>query len=107
MKRLILSLMMVLLLPALVSAYCSSPSAPDPPGTYERPDKPSVPYCINTFSNTHTCSQWEIDSYKSALQQYKYDVEDYIRKLQNYVDEANDFVNEAVDYANCEIRNID
>lgn len=97
----------LLILPAKVLAYCSTPSAPNPPSTFHRPSKPSAPYCVNTFSNTHTCSQWEINNYKSELQQYRFNVEDYIRKLKNYVREANRFANETVSYANCEIRNIE
>lgn len=107
MKRLLMIPAILLLLPTFVSAYCYSPLAPQPPGSYTRPDKPSVPYCVNTYSNTHTCSEWEIDSYNSALEQYKYDVEEYIRKLKNYINEANNFVNEAVHYAKCEIRNLE
>jgi hypothetical protein len=96
-----------LIFPANVLAYCSEPTPPDPPSSYMRPTKPSAPYCVNTFSNTHTCDQWEVDSYNSALQQYRYEVEDYVRKLKNYVSEASSFASETVDYANCEIRNID
>ena len=95
------------ILPANVLAYCSNPTPPDPPSTYLRPTKPSVPYCVNTYSNTHTCDQWEIDSYNNDLERYKNDVEDYIRKLKGYVREANSFASETVDYANCEIRNLD
>ena len=93
--------------PAHLLAYCSTPTHPEPPSSYQRPTKPSTPYCVNTFSNTHTCSQWEIDSYNSDLEKYRYDIEDYIRKLKNYVSEASSFVNETVSYANCEIRNLD
>ncbi|MBT3509306.1 MAG: hypothetical protein HN472_07155 [Nitrospina sp.] len=94
-------------LPANALAYCSAPTPPDPPSSYQRPTKPSAPYCVNTYSNTHTCDQWEIDSYNNALRTYKYEVDDYIRKLKNYVSEASQFASETVDYANCEIRNLD
>ena len=94
-------------LPENVFAYCSDPFPPDPPSNYYRPTKPSTPYCVNTYSNTHTCDEWEIDSYNSQLRTYKNDVDDYIRRLKNYVSEASYFANEAVDYANCEIRGLD
>lgn len=96
-----------LFIPVEIFAFCSSPYAPEPPSTYQRPDKPTVPYCVNTFSNTHTCSEYEIASYNDALRQYQYDIEEYIRKLKNYVSEAEGFASGAVDYANCEIRNLD
>ena len=42
--------------------YCSAPSVP----YGGAPSKPSKPYCINEFSNTHTCDDWEIDSYNNV-----------------------------------------
>jgi len=92
--------------PAETFAFCSSPYAPEPPSTSMRPQKPMVPYCIDTFAKTHTCSDWEINSYNDARRQYKYEIEEYIRKLKNYVREAGEFASETVNYANCEIRNI-
>lgn len=90
-------------------AYCSEPSfyqtGPVAPGSYSKPD---VPFCLSTYSysGTHTCNDWEIDSYRD-------EVKDYVRKLQDYADEANDFANaailfanEAVDYAKCEAKEV-
>ncbi len=90
-------------------AYCSEPSfyqsAPDAPGSYSKPD---VPYCLSTYSysGTHTCDDWQINSYLD-------EVREYVRKLKNYADEANSFANtairfanEAVDYANCEAKEV-
>lgn len=88
-------------------AYCSDPSPPDKPYTSYRPVKPSLPYCADTYSNTHTCDQWEVDNYNDEIEQYNYDVEEYIRKLNNYINEANDFLSEVVDYGKCEVRNLD
>ncbi len=106
MKGVILVLAILLTLPSFAFGYCFAPDAPDPPFTSSKPTKPTAPYCVDTFTNTHTCDQWEVDSYNSALRQYKYDIEEYIRKLQEYVNEANDFANEALEYAKCEIRSI-
>ena len=91
-KFLIIFLMVV---PMNLYAYCSEPSAP-----YSKPSKPSVPYCVNEYSNTHTCDDWEIRSYNDDIDSYRYEVESYIDQLQQYV-------NDASDYANCEIRNLD
>lgn len=76
-------------------AYCMEPSAP-----YSKPDKPSVPFCVNEWAGTHTCSDWEIDDYNSQLRSYEYDVESYINQLNNYIDEA-------VAYAQCEVSNLE
>ena len=97
----------MLLMPEQSHAYCSEPSfyksAPDAPGSYS---KPNVPYCLSTYSysGTHTCDDWEINSYLD-------EVRDYVGKLRDYADEANNFANtairfanEAVDYANCEAK---
>ena len=85
----------LLLIPNLVMPFCSAPSAP----FGGAPSKPSKPYCIHEFSNTHTCSDYEIDSYNNALRNYKNDVERFVDNLQDYLRDAQDYVN-------CEIRNI-
>ena len=85
----------LLLIPNLVMAFCSAPSAP----FGGAPSKPSKPFCINEFSNTHTCSDYEIDSYNNSLRNYKNDVERFVDNLQDYLRDAQDYVN-------CEIRNI-
>tara|TARA_B100001027_G_scaffold192960_1_gene148019 strand:+ start:168 stop:416 length:249 start_codon:yes stop_codon:yes gene_type:complete len=81
--------------------------APSVPSSWSKPTKPSVPYCVNEWSNTHTCDDWTINSYNRDVENYRYEVESYQRELQYYVDEAQRFLNDAYDYANCEIRNLD
>ena len=90
-----------------VLAWCSEPMSPSAPSSYSKPSKPSVPFCVNEFSNTHTCDDWTINSYNSDLDRYRYEVDDYQRSLQSYVNDAEYFAREALDYANCEIRNLD
>ncbi len=89
------------------NSFCYAPSAPSTWSKPTKPTKPFVPFCVNEFSNTHTCDEWTINSYNSEvnyynsqLQSYSYEIDDYVRKLQNYV-------NDAQDYANCEIRSLD
>lgn len=79
-------------------AFCNEPNAPDPPGTFSKPD---VPYCLSEFSYSgkHSCESYEIDSYKS-------EVEDYVRELKNYASEAESYYSDAVEYANCEIQDV-
>ena len=88
-------------------AFCYEPSAPDAPSTFMKPDKPMTPFCVNEFTRTHTCDDWEINMWRSALQQYQYEVEDYVQKLKIYAEEASNFASAVVEYANCEIRNLD
>ena len=70
-----------------VLAYCMEPSAP-----YSKPDKPTVPFCVNEWAGTHTCSDWEIESYYSDIRNYNYEVESYVNDLQNYLYDAEDYV---------------
>lgn len=76
------------------SAFCSQPSPP-----MFKPTKPTVPWCVNEWNNTHTCSDWEIDSYNSDVRQYRNEVDRYITGLNTYLDDA-------VAYAECEIRDL-
>ena len=77
-------------------SYCFEPSAPS---SFSKPTKPSAPYCVNEYSRTHTCDDWEINSYNNDIEQYNYDVENYISKLNNYVQDAQE-------YARCEARSL-
>ena len=58
-----------------------------------------VPWCVNEWDNTHTCSDWEIDNYNYDIRNYNYEVDSYINELQNYLYEAEDYVR-------CEINNL-
>jgi|GEM_PF-1057931 len=94
------------LMPWLAYAYCSEPMAPSAPSSFGVPTKPTPPFCVNTITKTHTCSDWELQYYNSAIAMYNNEVDDYIRKLKNYVREASDFANEALAYAKCRINNL-
>jgi len=107
MKKLLGIIVLSLFIPTYALAWCSEPRAPSAPSTYSKPSKPSVPFCVNEFSNTHTCDDWTINSYNSDLDRYRYEVDDYQRSLQSFVNDAGDFAREALEYANCEIRNLD
>jgi|TARA_B110000879_G_C10893394_1_gene401549 hypothetical protein len=67
-------------------AYCSEPSF-----YMSTPGKPSVPYCVNEWDNTHTCDEWELQSYYNDMENYSSDVQEFINALNDYVSEASDF----------------
>ena len=90
MKYLISSVLSLFLSVNQLMAWCSEPSV----SYLYTPTKPSVPWCVNEWNNTHTCDEWEIDSYYSDIEAYNNDVEGFIYQLNNYVDEA-------VKYARC------
>ena len=92
MKKLLL---LLFLIPNLVMGYCSSPSVP----YGGAPSKPSAPYCVNEWNNTHTCDDWTIDSYQKDLRSYQYEVE-------RFIDDLQDYLRDAQDYVNCEIRSL-
>ena len=77
-------------------AWCSEPSA----FFITTPIKPSVPWCVNEWNNTHTCDEWEIQSYYNELENYRREVDIFINDLNNFVDEA-------VDYAKCRALELD
>ena len=79
----------------MAEAYCMEPSAPN-----FRPEKPLVPWCVNEYAGTHTCSEWEINDYYSSVSYYKSEVNNYIAQLNAYIDEA-------VEYAQCEVANLE
>ena len=95
MKNVVFVISALLMGVSTAQAYCYEPSPP-----MYRPSKPMTPFCVNEWNNTHTCDEWQINSYYSDLDQYRYEVENYINDLQRYVDDA-------VDYAQCEIRSLD
>ncbi|WP_333631824.1 hypothetical protein [Agrobacterium cavarae] len=96
MRRVVLLCAMFFSAPTLALAFCSQPygdvTLPDAPGSFH---KPSAPYCLSgyKFSGKHTCSDWEISSYKSEL-------EDYLDKLRTFANEAVNAANEAITFAN-------
>ena len=107
MKKLLVIVVFAMLYTDLALSFCYAPTAPSSWNRPTKPIKPSVPFCVNTWDNSHTCDDWtisnynnDVQSYNSALRSYSYDVDDYIRKLQSYV-------NDAQEYANCEVRNLD
>ncbi len=91
MKKLIF---LLLIIPSISFSFCDDPSPP-----WSKPSKPIVPWCVNEWDNTHTCSDWEIDSYNNDIEHYNYEVQNYANDLQNYLYEAEDYVN-------CEINNL-
>lgn len=97
-----LVLVLALALPTVASAFCTAPLAPTPPVTWNKPTKPSVPYCINEYARTHTCSDWEIESYRSDMNRFRNEVSDYIAELQRYISAVNLYADQAVSYAVCE-----
>jgi len=76
-----------LCVPQILMSFCYEPSPP-----WSKPSKPMVPWCVDEWTNTHTCSDWEIDN-------YNYEVQNYIYDLQNYLYESEDYVN-------CEINSL-
>ena len=83
-----------LFVPQILLSFCYEPSPP-----WSKPSKPMVPWCVDEWTNTHTCNDWEIDNYNYEVQNYNYDVQNYIYELQNYLYEAEDYVN-------CEINSL-
>ncbi len=84
--------------------YCFEPSAPRFSGY--KPTEPHTPFCINKFSNSHTCSEWEIDSYNREVESYNSQLRTYQWAVDSYVDDLNTYVDDAVTYAKWEISDL-
>ena len=107
MKRFLIFLICGVFISNKLYAFCSEPMTPSPPSSWNKPSKPTVPFCVNEFSNTHNCDDWTIRSYNNDIENYRREIQNYQSELQDYVNDANRFASQAYDYANCEIRSLD
>lgn len=104
-----LSILLFALVGANAHAYCYAPSdpgdPPDPPSSYS---KPSVPYCLTSYSysSEHTCDEWEIRRYFSDVEDYQRKLKRYARELEDYLNEVTSYVESASKYAVCEYSDI-
>ena len=92
MKKIIIFLTISFFWGNYVYGFCYAPTAPSNWDRPTKPTKPMVPFCVNEWNNTHTCSDWEIESYYSDIRNYNYEVESYVNDLQNYLYDAEDYV---------------
>lgn len=88
--------LLLFLSPTVALAWCSDPSG----SLIMTPSKSTVPWCVNEWNGTHTCSDWEIQSYYSDLEEYRSDVDRFIKQLNDYVDDA-------IEYAQCRAKEVD
>ena len=90
-------------------AWCSTPSfyesEPSPPSSFS---KPSVPYCLNAYSYTqkHSCSEWELNSYFDEVDEYIEELEDYYGDVVEFANAAAALADEALRYARCEAEEV-
>ncbi len=106
MKRIALSVLAVIFSVNFASAgmYCSEPTAPI---FYEtKPSKPSVPYCVNEYSGTHTCDDFTIQNFNSEVETYNSRLRSYQSSAEYYITELNQYVRDAQAYAHCEASNL-
>ena len=63
---------------------------------------PSPPFCLSDYrySGKHSCDQWELSSYRSAVEDY---VEGYKRYQAEAVNVAQQFLDDANEYSSCRI----
>ena len=94
--KLIISLTLSLIAADKIMAFCIEPSV----SFLDTPIKPSVPYCVNEWNNTHTCDEWELSNYYG-------DIESYNNEVENFINELNDYIDESVDYAKCRMAELE
>lgn len=88
---------------ATALAFCPEPSLPNPPPSYLRPTKPTVPLCVNQFQGTHTCDDWVVSTYNADVERYNAGLDGYFRALETFVAEAERYAADAYRFATCEI----
>lgn len=107
--KLKLLVLFAFLVPGQAFAFCSEPYArltiPTAPGSFNKPD---VPYCLSSykFSGSHTCDQWEIDSYKREIERYVDNLQTYVDEAYAVAKEASNYADEVQAYAECEAKEV-
>lgn len=89
---------------AWAGIYCTEPRAPSFYDT--KPKKPDVPYCINEFSHTNTCSNYTISAYNSDVDAFNDKLRSYRANANSYIYQLNNYLSETKDYANCEANHL-
>jgi hypothetical protein len=85
-------------------AFCSEPTvaAVNVFGVSSFSSPPSPPFCLSgyRYSGKHSCSEWELSSYRSAVEDY---VEGYKRYQAEALNVAKRFLDDANEYSRCRI----
>ena len=85
---------------ACAGIYCTEPRAP---AFYDtKPAKPYVPSCINEYSHTNTCNEYEISAYNSEIDSFNSKLRMYKADADFYISQLNQYIGETKTYANCE-----
>lgn len=104
MKKKLIIFVCFVFIPNCLYAYCAEPITPLLPSSWNRPSKPSVPFCVNEYTRTHTCDEWTINMYERDVENYNSEVSRYARELQEFVDNVGFYSRQAYEYAECELR---
>jgi len=88
-------------------AYCSEPragyglSAPQPPGSYEKPDRPDCLSRRGYGSSVLECDDRTLRDYRSRGKRYADKLKAYADEAKEFAEKAERFAKEAADYAAC------
>ena len=86
--KFLIILICTFLIPTYAFSWCSEPIAPSAPSSWNKPTKPmkpSVPFCVNEYSNTHTCDDWTISSYNNDVNYYNSQLTYLLQKANNFL----------------------
>ena len=85
-------------------AFCSEPAMGSVSvfGVSSFSSPPSPPFCLSgyRYSGKHSCDEWELSSYRSAVEDY---VEGYKRYQAEALNVAQRFLDDANEYSRCRI----
>jgi hypothetical protein len=87
--------------PASAGLYCTAPLAPSFDGN--KPQAPTVPFCVDKIMKTHTCDEFTIGRYNNDITEYNNALQTYSNSTSQYIDELNEYLKKAKLYAQCEV----
>lgn len=96
-------LALALLLSGPAAASCT---APTPPPTGERPEKPALPQKPACLDAKGGCPGWEAYTYNDQIKAYNAQIQAFRPLAEAYLKKLNAYVKAANDYAQCEVKTL-
>jgi hypothetical protein len=80
---------------------CEAP-APPPVMRPAKPERPTVPSCVDEARSRHNCRAAVIAGYNRQMEDYAAAFDGYVVQMNRYVDALNRYIVEVNTYASCE-----
>lgn len=97
----VFGLVLICVWPPLAGAFCTDPIAPSFQYFSGKPTPPIVPYCVDQYSNTHTCNDWEIQTYNADIDRFNQELEAYVAEIRRYARDIDSYYDAASAHVRC------